>query len=82
MAFDRTYLSGNMGAGSNAPKSFTFKDLSSTKAQIAASDYFLEVYQILEVGDTIYAVGSDGGVNLYVTASSASTVTVAENSLV
>jgi len=81
MAFDRTKLSGNMGAGSLAPKALTFTDLDSTKAQIATADYFLSAYDILNVGDTIYAYGSDGGVNIHITASTAVTVTVAENSL-
>lgn len=81
MAFNIKLLSGNMGAGSGAPKLFTFTDLASTKAQIATADYFLTVNGILDVGDTIYAYGSDGGMNIHVTASTAITVTVAENSL-
>ena len=81
MAFKREQLSGNMGVGSLAPTAFVYRDLGSTKAQIATADYFLEANQVLEVGDTIYAHGSNGGVNIHITASSAITVTVAENSL-
>ena len=82
MAFSIKQLSGNMGAGSLAPKAFTFLDADSTKAGIATADYFLEAYSVLNVGDTIYAYGSNGGVNLHVTASDSTTVTVAENALV
>ena len=40
MAFDRTYL-GNVGpTGSNAPTVYSFLDSASTKAEIAAADYF------------------------------------------
>jgi len=81
MALDIKQLSGNMGAGSLAPKVYTYRDEDSTKAEIATADYFLDVYQILDAGDTIYAYGSDGGVNLHVTESTNVTVTVAENSL-
>ena len=81
MAYDRKKLSGNMGVGSEAPKSLTYKDVDSTKAEIATADYFLDAYDVLAVGDTIYAYGSNGGVNLHVSASTSLTVTVAENSL-
>lgn len=82
MAFDRTKLSGSIGGGSDAPKFFTFRDTASTKAQIAAADYFLDLYQILNVGDGIYAQGSDGAVLLSVLASSSTTVTTEEATLV
>ena len=78
MAFDRTNLSGNLGAGSNAPKIFTFRDDASTIAQIATADYFLGVYSLLEAGDVIQATGSNGTTNVAVTASSSTTVTVAD----
>lgn len=78
MAFDRKKLSGNMGAGSLAPKVYTFKDDASTMVEIATADYFLDVYQILDVGDVINATGSDGTTNLAVTASSITTVTVGD----
>ena len=75
MAFDRTNLSGNVGAGSNAPKFRTFKDASSTKAQVAAADYFLDATDTLEVGDAILCGCSDGTIILIVTAATSATVT-------
>lgn len=81
MAYSRQNLSGSIGAGSNAPKLFTFSDSASTKAQIATADYFLGAYDILAVGDGIYAYGSDGAVLLSVTASTSATVTVEEATL-
>ena len=76
MAFDRTNLSGNVGAGSNAPKMFTFRDTASNKAAVATADYFLDVTDNLEAGDTIYCHCSDGGMFVVVTAATAATVTV------
>ena len=78
MAFDRTKLSGNLGAGSNAPGVYTFRDDASTLAQIFAADYFLGVYQILEAGDIVFATGSDISGILEVTASSSTTVTTSD----
>ena len=77
MAFDRTKLSGNLGAGSNAPKVFTFVDSSSTVTQIDTDDYFLSAYEVFEAGDVIIATGSDGSKLLVVTAASSTTVTTA-----
>lgn len=82
MAFDRTKFSGNLGAASSALKIFTHQDTASTKAQIATADYFLGVYEHLEVNDVIIAGGSDGSVVLAVTAASSTTVTVEEATLV
>ncbi len=81
MAFDRTNFSGSMGGGSASLKIFTHQDTASTKAQIATADYFLGLYQILNVNDVIIAGGSDGSVVLAVTASSSTTVTVEEATL-
>lgn len=81
MAFDKKNFSGNLGAGSGSIKVYTFQDTASTKAQIAAADYFLDIYGILNVNDVIIAGGSDGSVVLAVTASSASTVTTEEATL-
>ena len=81
MAFIRTDLSGNLGAGSNAPKLFTYKSTVDTKAQIVAADYFLSAYQILEEGDMIMLYGTDGGATVHVTAATSATVTVGENSV-
>ncbi len=76
MAYDRTKLSGNLGAASNAPKQFTFRDDASTKAQIVAADYFLDAYDVLEVGDFISYVGSDGAGIVTVATSTSAGVTV------
>ena len=82
MAFDRTNLSGNIGAGSNAAKLFTFRDTASTKAEIAASGYFNGVTEILAKGDFILTNGSDGSCVLAVTSTTgASTVTTEEATL-
>lgn len=70
------------GAGAGTPKIISFTDTASTKAQIAAADYFLSVYDKLNVNDFILAAGSDGGVLLCVTASSSSTVTTEEATLI
>jgi len=82
MAYARTNLSGAIGGGSNAPKFYTFRDTGSTKAAIDTDDYFLDLNDILAVGDAIYAHGSDGAVLLAVTAVSATTVTTEEATLV
>lgn len=81
MAFDRTKFSGNVGAGSASLKMFTINDTASTKAQIAAADYFLTVTGLLSVNDIILAGGSDGSVVLAVTAATATTVTTEEATL-
>lgn len=75
MAFSKANLSGNIGAGSGAGKFFKFKDTASTKAQVAAADYFLSIYDVLKVGDAIMCTCSDGSIILFVTASSSTTVT-------
>lgn len=82
MAFDKKNFSGSLGAGSGALKLYTFQDTGSTKAQIAAANYFLDLYTILGINDTIIAGGSDGTVVLAVTASTSSTVTTEEATLV
>lgn len=82
MAFDKKNFSGNLGAGSGALKLYVFQDTASTKAQIAAADYFLTIYQNLNVNDVIIAGGSDGSVVLAVTASTSATVTTEEATLV
>ena len=81
MAFDRTNFSGGLGGGSASLKIYTHQDTASTKAQIATADYFLELYQVLDVNDVIFAGGSDGSVVLAVTASSSTTVTTEEATL-
>lgn len=75
MAYDRTNLSGNLGAGSGAPRVYTFIDSASTVAQIDTDDYFLDAYDVLTAGDVIIATGSDSSKILVVSASSSTTVT-------
>lgn len=67
MAFDRTKLSGNLGAGSDAPKLYTYKSTTDAKAAIIASGYFNGATDILDKGDIIFANGSDATVALVVT---------------
>jgi len=81
MAYNRRNLSGNIGGGSGSLKVFTFQDTASTKAQIAAADYFLDAYQILSTNDIILAGGSDGSVVLAVVLSTSATVTTEEATL-
>lgn len=82
MAFDKKNFGGNIGAGSACPNIYSFADTASTKAQIAAADYFLDLYTILNVGDGIYAQGSDGAVLLSVLTSTSAGVTTEEATLV
>jgi len=83
MAFDsKNFYPISAGVGSNAPKIVTFVDTASTKAQIAAADYFLPKYAVLNVNDFIMAAGSDGCVVLAVTASTSATVTTEEATLI
>lgn len=75
MAFDKANFSGNLGAGSGALKLYVFRDTASTKAQIAAADYFLDLTSILKVGDAIVCGGSDGTIILVIASATAVTVT-------
>ena len=75
MAFDKKNFAGNLGAGSGSIKLFVFKDAASTKAQVAAADYFLDIYSVLNVGDGIVCNCSDGSIILFVTAATSATVT-------
>lgn len=77
MAFSRKNLAGNMGAGSGAPKVYSFVDSASTLAQITAADYFLTAHDVLDAGDIIQVLGSDGAATIRVSASSSTTVTTA-----
>ena len=82
MAYSRTNLSGNLGAGSGSIGLFTYQDTASTKAQIATSGYFNDATDVLKLNDVIIAGGSDGSVVLAVTsATGAATVTVEEATL-
>lgn len=75
MAFSKLNFSGSIGGGSGAIKLFVHKDTASTKAQVAAADYFLSIYDSLNVGDCIISTCSDGSNINFVTAATATTVT-------
>jgi len=77
MAFSRKNLANIGGAGTGAPKVYSFVDTGSTLAQITTADYFLTAYDVLDVGDIIQALGSDGAATIRVSASSSTTVTTA-----
>ena len=82
MAFSRkNFYPISAGAGAGTPKIVSFVDTASTKAQIAAADYFLEMNDVLAVNDFIMAAGSDGCVVLAVTAVTTATVTTEEATL-
>lgn len=80
MAFTRETLSGGIGAGSAAPKLYTYAT-DDLKAAVVAADYFLSAYQILNAGDMILVSfdqdGTIGAAAITVTASSSTTVTTA-----
>lgn len=75
MAFSKTNFSGSVGGGSGAIKLYVHKDTASTKAQVAAADYFLSIYDSLNVGDAIVSTCSDGSIINFVTAATSATVT-------
>ena len=75
MAFDRTLLSGSIGGGSAAPKVFSYKGTTNTKAEVIANSFFDPIYQILAVDDVIFASTSDTApVILYVVSITAGAV--------
>lgn len=80
MAFNRENLSGGIGAGSSAPKLYTYTT-ADAKATVIAADYFLGAYQILKAGDIIVATfangGSIGACTLVIASSTSTTVTTA-----
>ena len=75
MAFDKSNFSGNLGSGSGAIKLYVFKDTASTKAQVAAADYFLGLNKIVKAGDGIVCTCSNGSMILFVVSATAVTVT-------
>ena len=75
MAFEREFISGNVGAGSYAPKFFSYKTATDSKATVAGADYFLTGYDVLDADDAILAVCSDGMIVLRVLVSNSTTVT-------
>ena len=77
MAFDRTLFSGNVSAGSSAPKVYTYKGSTNTKAEVIADSFFDSVAAQLAVDDAIIASTSDTApVFLYVVSISAADVVV------
>ncbi len=76
MAFDRTGLSGNIGAGSNAPKFFTYDGSADTKAAVIADSFFDEIADVLAVGDIIISTSTTVPVALYIVSISAADVVV------
>jgi len=75
MAFDRTLLSGSIGGGSAAPKIFSYKGSTNTKAEVIDDGFFDTVHQILAVDDQIFASTSDTApVLLYVVSITAGVV--------
>lgn len=75
MAFSKLNFSGSIGGGSGAIKLFVHKDTASTKAEVAAADYFLSIYDSLNVGDGIISTCSDGSIINFVTEATSVTVT-------
>ena len=78
MAFDRTLMANSsMGAGNAAPKMFSYKGSTNTKAEVIADSFFDDVADILAVDDIIVASTSDTApVLLYVVSISAADVVV------
>ena len=78
MAFDITLFANNgMGAGNAAPKIFSYKGSTNTKAEVIADEFFDDIADNLAVDDLIYASTSDTApVLLYVVSISAADVVV------
>lgn len=62
MALDRNNFSGNVGAGSNAPKLYTYRSAADAINAIKADGYFNGLFKNLETGDVIIASGTTGTV--------------------
>ena len=74
MAFDRTKLSGGIGAGSDAPKIYSYDGSADTKAAVIADSFFDGVADHLAVGDMIFATTTTVPVALYVVSITAGVV--------
>ena len=75
MAFVKENLSySGIGAGSSAPKLFSYNGSADTKATVIADNYFNSVYKQLAVGDTILATTTTTPVLLYVVSITAGAV--------
>lgn len=60
MAYSRTNLQRVGPQNDNAPTLWTFSDTASTLATIDGSGYFNNAADILQVGDFLHVVGSNG----------------------
>ena len=58
--FNRTFLSGNIGAGSDAPSVFAYNNAVDDMDDIAGADYFNDASDILREGDFIYVTCAAG----------------------
>ncbi len=77
MAFDKTKLSGNMGAGSASIKLFVYNGGADTIATQQASAYFNDIAGIVGAGDCIISVGNAvGGMSFVTSAKGVTPVTV------
>lgn len=78
MAFDFANFD-KLSAAANTlvRKLWAYTNVDDTVAEIAAADYFLDVYYYLSVGDQIFYTGSDGYSTVVVTAVSSTAVTTA-----
>jgi hypothetical protein len=78
MAFDRKLVAySSMGAGNAAPKIFSYKGSTNTKAEVIADSFFDDIAPLLAVDDVILASTSDTApVYLYVVSISAADVVV------
>ena len=77
MAFDKTKLSGNIGAGSGSINLFVYHGGTDTIATQQTSAYFNDIADIVNAGDCIISVGNAvGGVSFVTSAKGVTPVTV------
>lgn len=74
MAFNRTKLSGNLGAGSSAPILFMYDGSADTKTAVIADSFFNDAAETLAVNDIIIASTTTTPVSLYVVSITAGVV--------
>jgi len=76
MAFDKTKLSGNIGAGSGSIKLFVYHGGSDTIATQQGSGYFSDIANIVNQGDCIISIGNAvGGMSFVTSANGVTPVT-------
>ena len=61
--FNRTFLGGNVSAGSAAPAIYTYNNAVDNMDDISGAGYFNDAADILKVGDFIYATSAQGAAN-------------------